>query len=111
LGQPLAKLVMRLLAGEDLIPSDRLGSSVALLDGGVEDPAGSLPNVAADAVSLDEGDDRTGGNLEAAVLDADRFAVGGRGELVVRGHRFSWEGGRGPKEARLYQFGLSERQR
>ncbi len=36
-GEPVVGLLERLLAGEDLVPGDRLLAAVGLLDGGVED--------------------------------------------------------------------------
>jgi hypothetical protein len=57
----------RLLAGVDLPPVDLALAAVGLLDGGVEHAHGGLPDVAAGAVALDEGDDRVVRDLELAV--------------------------------------------
>ena len=63
-GQPVAGLVERLLAGQDLLP----GHGLAVLGGGgVEDQLGRRPDVHAGAIALDEGDDRLVGDVECAV--------------------------------------------
>ena len=64
LGQPVAGLVERLLAGEHLLPRDRLA---VLRRRGVEHELRRGPDVDAGAVALDEGDDRLVGDVEDAV--------------------------------------------
>ena len=64
-GQPVAGLVERLLAGQDLLPGDL----VAVLGRGrVEHELGRGPDVDAGAVAFDEGDDGLVGDRERAVV-------------------------------------------
>ena len=60
-GQPVARLVERLLAGEHLLPRDRLA---VLGRRRVEDQLGGGPDVDAGAVALDERDDGLVGDGE-----------------------------------------------
>ena len=76
LGQPLAVLRVRLLAGEDLHPGDLPLAAVRLLDRGVEHAHRRAPDVGAGAVALDEGDDGIVGDVERALLERDRLALG-----------------------------------
>src|SRR5690606_338093 len=55
---PLARLLERLLAGEDLHPVDAPLAAVRAFDGGVEAAYARTPDVGAGAVALDERDDR-----------------------------------------------------
>ncbi len=85
-GQPVARLVERLLAGQDLLPGDLVA---VLGGGGIEDQLGGGPDVDPGAVALDEGDDGLFGDLERAVVaHADEICHGrdamgrGRGVLI-----------------------------
>ena len=64
IGKPVARLVEGLLTGEHLLPFDRLA---VLLSGGVENVLRGRPDVDADAVAFDEGDDRVVGNGKYAI--------------------------------------------
>src|SRR5439155_10823325 len=55
-GEPAAGLVVRLLAGQHLLPVDALLALIRLVDGGVEDALGRPPDVGPGPVSLDEGE-------------------------------------------------------
>jgi hypothetical protein len=63
LRKPFAGLVERLLAGENLLPGD---TSTVLVGCCIEHALGRRPDVDADAVTLDVGDDRLGGHLQLA---------------------------------------------
>ena len=73
-GQPVVGLLERLLAGEHFLPLDLALALVGLLDGGVEDAHAGAPDVAAGAVTFDEGDDGAVRGLDGAVGgDLDRI--------------------------------------
>src|SRR5581483_3717745 len=88
LRQPVAHLLVRLLAGQDLHPGDLALAVVGRLDRGVEDALGCPPDVRTRAVALDERDDRVVGDVQLAVgADGDRLAVPGDGGLPGHGLR------------------------
>ena len=64
-------LVERLLPGEDLEPVDLARPAVGLVDGGVEHPHRGRPDVGADPVTLDEGQDRLVGHAQSAGSHGD----------------------------------------
>src|SRR6202000_3453251 len=84
-GKPVLRLAEGLLAGKDFEPGHFAFAAVGLLDRGVEDALGGLPDVAARAVAFDEGDDRVVRDGVLAVGVLDRLAVGGDGDAVVAG--------------------------
>ena len=85
--EPLAGLVLRLLAGQDLEPDDALPVAERLLDGRIEDPHRRAPDVAADAVAFDEGNDGIVGHDQRPVAPAgDRRAFGRRNQIREFGH-------------------------
>ena len=90
-GEPVAGGVEGFLAGRDFVPGDLLLAVVGLLDGGVEDLDGGVPDVGAGAVTLDEGDDGIGGDLEALVGHGDGGSAGGGGHFEApNGNWGSW---------------------
>jgi hypothetical protein len=68
--EPGATDAVGLLAGVDLHPRDAPAAAVGLGDGGVDDRAHHRRDVDADAVALDERDDRVVRHLERAVRTA-----------------------------------------
>ena len=75
--QPLLEFVEGFFAGEDFEPRDLALAAIDQLDRGVEHAPRRLPDVAARAVALDEGNDGIVGDL--------KFAVGVLNGLPVRG--------------------------
>jgi hypothetical protein len=75
IGQPVLKLPISLLAGEDFEPGDRAFAAVSLLDGSVEDTLRGAPDIAAGAVAFDVRDDGVVRHLILAVGILDRFAA------------------------------------
>src|SRR5690606_17859425 len=69
--QPFTGFVERLLTGEDFLPLHLALPAVRLLDGGVEDTHAGPPDVRADTVALDEGEDRVVRNVQALVGHGD----------------------------------------
>ena len=82
-GQPALELVVGLLAGVDLVPVDLLLTAVGLLDRGVEDTHGGLPDIRPDAVAFDERDDGVVGDVEGSVAP---HLEGGAGLGRVEAH-------------------------
>src|SRR5262249_18492757 len=86
IGQPLAERLVRLLAGEHLVPVDLAGGPVRLADRGVEHAHARAPDVGPGAVALDVAEDGVARDLQdAAGLDGDRVAGGRLGKAC--GHR------------------------
>ena len=75
--QPGCELAEGLFAGEDFKPANRTLAAVGLFDRCVENALRSLPDVAARAVALDEGNDGIVGHFELPVLVVDGLAVFG----------------------------------
>jgi hypothetical protein len=73
LGQPAAGLLEGLLAGEHLAPLDLALAAVGLRDRGVEHADRGRPDVGADPVALDEGDDGIVGDRESLRSHLDRI--------------------------------------
>ena len=69
--QPLAVLLLGLLAGRHLEPRDLLLAAERLLDGGVEHADARAPDVGPGAVTFDIRNDRIVGNDEPAALARD----------------------------------------
>ena len=90
-GEPVAGLLERLLAREDLVPRDLLLPAVGLLHGGVEDADARAPDVPPRPVALDEGDDRVVRDVELVPsAHRDRLAIRSGGHVrtsVRRGPR------------------------
>src|SRR5690606_19501749 len=63
-GQPVARAVERLLAGQHFLPLDLAVARVGLGDRGIEHADRRRPDVGPGAVALDEGDDRVVGDLQ-----------------------------------------------
>jgi hypothetical protein len=80
LRQVLAELGVGLLPHRDLHPGDLAPAAVGVGDRAVEDRVGRDPQVGADPVAFDVGDDRVVGDDQLAVLDGDLGALGGRGD-------------------------------
>src|SRR5690606_30424064 len=80
-GQPISGLVVCLFSGKDFFPLDLAISAVGLLDRGIKDANGGRPDIGADAVAFDEGDDGVVG---------DNRPVGAQRDLF--GHRCSLRG-------------------
>jgi hypothetical protein len=80
-GKPVPGLLERLLAGEDLSPFDPPSTCVHFFYCGIKNAYARAPDVRTCPITLDERDDGTVWNVQAAVCPCDRFAS--------RGHRFS----------------------
>ncbi len=114
LGEPFAGGVVGFVARHDLVPVDLALAVVGLLDRGVEDELGGVPDVGACAVALDEGDDGMVGDLEAVGGHGDGGGGGGGGHLwdlsesgraesgrARRARTGFWEPGRGASASGL----------
>src|SRR5690606_13691171 len=74
-GQPVAGLLERLLAGEDLVPDDAARAAVGLLDRRVEHADAGPPDVGAGAVAFDERNDGPVGHDQPAVPPHNRITA------------------------------------
>ena len=92
-GQPLAGLIVGLLAGQDFIPDDLALATVGFLNSGIEDVVRGFPDISARAVALDEKYDRTIRDNELSVLYLDRFPVRRNGNVVIGFHSSSRQRG------------------
>ena len=91
-GEPVAGLVERLLAGEHFPPPDPPRPPVGALHGGVEHADARPPDVAPGAVPLNEGNYGVVGHLQAPVADGNAAALGRRG-IGVGVHELSFREG------------------
>ncbi len=75
-GEPLLISIECLFAREDFVPRNFAFTAIGVLDSSVENPARSLPDVAAGAIAFDEGDDGIVRNQQFAAAVTDRRAIG-----------------------------------
>ena len=78
LREPVVDSFEGFLAGERLDPVDGAAAVVGALDGGVEDGAGGAPDIGANAVAFDEGNDGIVRHEELAVPNLNRLTSHGR---------------------------------
>src|SRR5262249_59275995 len=75
-GQPAARRIEGLLAGQDLLPDDAALAAGGLRDRRIEHPGSGAPDVGTGAVAFDERDDGMVGDDPASVPIID-FGAGG----------------------------------
>ena len=83
LWQPLVVVFFRLLSRVDLHPGHRLGTVIGLLDSAVENVSCRPPDIGADAIALDERNDRSVRDLELSIRPPNLLAVRWWGHLSI----------------------------
>ena len=93
-GQPVARLLERLFAGEYFVPMDLALTRISLGHRGVQDPNGSPPDIRPRSVALDKGDNRLRGDIQLTISDGDAAGAGGdRGTHGSKGDNKPCSGG------------------